>query len=125
VEGGATGIGNKGFQLVGFEESAPGLHRAFEHGGEKESEQFQLKDIQARARKHYISPFDIAFQYGLLGDKDETLKFLSEAYQERCPRLIFWPEEPVFDFLHSGERYRELVKKIGLPPAWDLNAEVR
>jgi len=26
--------------------------------------------------------------------------------------------DPEFDFLHSDERYRALVKKIGLPPAY-------
>jgi TolB-like protein/DNA-binding winged helix-turn-helix (wHTH) protein len=109
----------KGYQLIGYEESAHGLHRAFEHGGEKESEQFQVEDLQTRARKQYISPLDIAIVYGLLRDKVETLKFLGEAYQQRCPQLIFLQKEPVFDFLHSDEHYRELVKKIGLPPAWD------
>jgi hypothetical protein len=31
---------------------------------------------------------------------------------------VFLQKEPAFDFLHSDERYRALVRKIGLPPAY-------
>jgi hypothetical protein len=30
---------------------------------------------------------------------------------------VFLQNEPAFDFLHSDERYRAIVKKIGLPPS--------
>jgi hypothetical protein len=26
--------------------------------------------------------------------------------------------DPAYDFLHSDERYRSIIRKIGLPPAW-------
>jgi hypothetical protein len=48
----------------------------------------------------------------------ETLAALDEAYKQRSPWIIFVQKEPVFDFLHSDERYRTLVKKIGLPAAY-------
>jgi hypothetical protein len=47
------------------------------------------------------------------------LKFLEIAYRERSPWIVFLQKEPVFDFLHSDERYRAIVKKMGLPPAWE------
>jgi hypothetical protein len=50
--------------------------------------------------------------------REETLKFLVVAYQERSPWIVFVQNEPVFDFLHSDPRYRALIKKIGLPPAY-------
>jgi hypothetical protein len=34
------------------------------------------------------------------------------------PWLVFLQKEPVFDFLHSDERYHALVKKTGLLPAY-------
>jgi hypothetical protein len=76
-------------------------------------------DLKARARKQYVSPWDTAFTSAFLGDKEQTLKFLEIAYRERSPWIVFLQKEPVFDFLHSDERYRVLVKKIGLPPAWE------
>jgi hypothetical protein len=32
--------------------------------------------------------------------------------------LIHMQYEPDFDCLHSDERYREIVRKVGLPPAF-------
>jgi hypothetical protein len=52
------------------------------------------------------------------GDKDETMKYLEASYRMHDPDLIFIQNEPLFDFLHSDPRYRALVKKIGLPPAY-------
>jgi hypothetical protein len=70
-----------------------------------------------RARTKYVSPLSLAFDYARLADKEETLRALNVAYRERSPWLIFLQKEPVFDFIHSDERYRALAKKMGLPPA--------
>jgi TolB-like protein/DNA-binding winged helix-turn-helix (wHTH) protein len=97
---------------------AQAFHRAFERGGESAAEQLRLKNILERARKQYVSPYEIANQYALLGDKEHALKFLDVAYRERSPWLPFLQKEPVFDFLHADPSYRTLVAKIGLPPAY-------
>jgi tetratricopeptide (TPR) repeat protein len=108
----------KGLQLDGRPEAAAAAHRAFEKDGEKAVEQWGANDIKARARKGYVSPWDVAFIVAFTGDKDETLKYLEAAYREHSPSLIGLQNEPVLDFLHSEPRYRVLVKKIGLPPAY-------
>jgi hypothetical protein len=46
-----------------------------------------------------------------LGDKDQTLKFLEQAYGERTPWLIMIRNEPIFDLVHSDPRYQVLVGK--------------
>jgi len=46
------------------------------------------------------------------------MKYLEASYRMHDPDLIFIQNEPLFDFLHSDPRYRALVKKIGLPPAY-------
>lgn len=107
----------EGMRLIGNAKMAEAEHRAFERGGEKAVEQLGVDDIKATARKQYVASWDIASQYAYLGDKEETLKFLEAAYQDRCPWIVFLQNEPIFDFLHAEPRYQELVKKIGLPPA--------
>jgi hypothetical protein len=32
--------------------------------------------------------------------------------------MVFLQSDPQFDFLHSAERYRALVEKMGFPPAY-------
>jgi hypothetical protein len=53
-----------------------------------------------------------------LGRKEETIRYLEESYRERSPDLVFLQSDPNFDFLHSDPRYRAIVKKMGLPPAY-------
>jgi TolB-like protein/DNA-binding winged helix-turn-helix (wHTH) protein/Tfp pilus assembly protein PilF len=108
----------EGLRLAGDKKGAVDAHQAFEKGGERAVEQWGVSDLKARARKKYVSPFDMASQYAYLGQKEETLRFLEEAYRERSPWLVFLQNEPIFDFLHSDEHYRTIVKKIGLPPAY-------
>jgi len=106
-------------RMSGDPEIADSYHRAFARGGEKAAALVGVNELKSKARKKYLSPWEMAFESALLGydGKEETLKFLEAAYQERSPGIVFLQNEPVFDFLHSDPRYRALVKKIGLPPA--------
>jgi hypothetical protein len=100
------------------EKAAAEIRRTYERGGRKAVLQLQLNDLKIRCHKEHISPFDLADAYAALGMKDETLQKLGDAYREHSPALVFLQDEPVFDFLHSDERYHELVKKIGLTPTY-------
>jgi len=107
----------EGLRLTGGPTAVAAAHHAFEAGGERAVEEWSEKDITARARKEYVSPFDIASRYACLGNKEMTLKYLEDALREHSAWLVFIQNEPLFDFLHSDERYRAIVKKMRLPPA--------
>jgi len=107
-----------GQRLAGNPKLAEAEHQAFERNGEKGVEEFEVNEIKTRARKQYVSSWDIAFHYALLADKEKTLKYLEAAYGEHLTDLVFLQKQPVFDLLHSDERYRALVRKMGLPPAF-------
>jgi TolB-like protein/DNA-binding winged helix-turn-helix (wHTH) protein/Tfp pilus assembly protein PilF len=100
------------------EKAAAEIHRANERGGRRAVLQLRLDDLKARSRKDYVSPFDLAEAYSDLGMKDEALRELGDAYGEHSMDLVFLQQEPNFDFMHSDQRYRALVKKIGLVPAY-------
>jgi len=104
-------------RLTGTPDAVAAVHQTFETGGERAVEEWGVKDVTARARKGYVSPFDIASRYACLGNKEMTLKYLEDALREHSAWLVFIQNEPLFDFLHSDERYRAIVKKMGLPPA--------
>jgi TolB-like protein len=105
-------------RLTGSPEAVAAAHQAFEAGGERAVAEWRVRDTTARARKGYVSPFDVATSYAYLRNKEETLKYLDDALREHSAWLVFIQNEPLFDFLHSDERYRAIVKKIGLPPAY-------
>jgi TolB-like protein/DNA-binding winged helix-turn-helix (wHTH) protein len=110
-----------GNRIAGNPKMAEAEHEAFQRSGEKGAEEFGVNAIKTRALTEHVLPFDMAVAYAFLGDKETTLKYLEDAYQGHSQDLVFLQKQPVFDFLHSDERYRELVKKIGLPPAWEAS----
>jgi TolB-like protein/DNA-binding winged helix-turn-helix (wHTH) protein len=99
-------------------EAAAQVHRAYVRGGRRAVLQLRLEDLKTRSRDDYVSPFDLAEAYADLGMKDEAFSELADAYREHSMDLVFLQQEPNFDFMHSDPRYRALVKKIGLVPAY-------
>ena len=89
-----------------------------ERGVEPAEGELLLKQDQDRTLKPYVSSIHLAYDYAFLKRKEEALDALEDAFRERDPWMVFLQKEPVFDFLHSDERYRALVRKMGLPPAY-------
>jgi Tfp pilus assembly protein PilF len=96
---------------------ATAVHEAFARGHYSAVLSMQLDELKKQSKKEYVSPMAFASDFGELHRKDETLRYLEEAYGERSPGLAWVQHSPEFDFLHGDQRYRALIKKIGLPPA--------
>jgi tetratricopeptide (TPR) repeat protein len=106
----------KMLSLIGDEQSAVSVRRAFERGGWNAMLQWQLSHFEHGTR--YFSPAFLAYDYVQLGDREKSLALLEQGYQQRSPNLLRIQNYPVFDPLHSEERYRSIIKRIGLPPAY-------
>jgi hypothetical protein len=44
------------------------------------------------------------------------MAYLERAYEERNPWIMYLQSDPVMDFLRSSPRFRDLIRRIGLPP---------
>ena len=92
----------------------------------------QLKDVYARSGwKAYLQmsidllmhdsqqtvfpPFVIASFYARLGNNDEAMKALEKGYEEREFRMTLLSVSAEFDGLRSDPRFRDLVRRMGLP----------
>ena len=67
------------------------------------------------AKRRYVDPSEIAYDYAALGDKEQTFAWLDKARAEKAGGL-----EPVkivraLDQWHSDPRYIDLLKSLGLP----------
>jgi serine/threonine protein kinase/Flp pilus assembly protein TadD len=71
------------------------------------------KALQQIAELPSIQPYMKAMIYNFLGEKVLTFKWLEKAYHDDFTLIWRLKEEPVFDNLHSDQRYQELIKKIG------------
>jgi len=62
-----------------------------------------------------LPPFVIATFHARLGDNDEAIQWLEKGYEERDFRMTLLSVSPEFDGLRSDPRFRELVRRMGLP----------
>jgi TolB-like protein/DNA-binding winged helix-turn-helix (wHTH) protein len=105
-------------QLRGYSDKAASIRRAVAEGGYKSLLREQLSSLGQRSATHYVSPVYLALLYAQLGQKEEALSLLEEGYRQRSPQLLWIQTDPAFDFLHADERYRSIIKRIGLPPIY-------
>ena len=68
-----------------------------------------------RAYQRYVSPYNIAMIYNGLGERDEALAWLERGYREREPRMVLLKAEPKWNNLRDDPRFRDLVRRVGLP----------
>jgi len=104
--------------LQGWTNSAAAIHRQFERGGYKAVVLGQLDYYKKLSEKQYVSRLDLARYEAQLGRREETLALLEEGYQQHDPELLWIQNDPAYDFLHGDERYRSIIRRIGLPPAY-------
>ena len=105
-------------QLAGEKEQLAEQVQVYRRGGFRAVLEWEVDVLKRKAAKQYVSPTEFVDAYAQLGSKEETVRYLEESYQERAPRLVFLQSDPTLDFLHSDPRYRAIVNKMGLPPAY-------
>jgi TolB-like protein/cytochrome c-type biogenesis protein CcmH/NrfG len=74
-----------------------------------------LRELQQLGGPRYISPLYFAAVYTGLGEKSKALDWLEKAFEERNDRLIYLGVDPISDPLRSEARFRDLVRRVGLP----------
>ena len=67
------------------------------------------------SQREYVSPFEIARYYGLMGDSDHTFEWLEKAFAERSGRMEYVKTEDSLEPFHSDPRYIDLLKRMSLP----------
>jgi len=82
--------------------------------GRLEQAQKVLAELNQLSRKSYVAPIWLAMVYVGLGDKEQALRFLEKAYEERSCMLLSIKSDPIWAPLRSEPRFIALLKKTGL-----------
>jgi TolB-like protein/DNA-binding winged helix-turn-helix (wHTH) protein/Tfp pilus assembly protein PilF len=88
---------------------------AYQRAGYAGALQVLLNDLLEKSRHEYVSPLRIAELYTLLGNKDEAFVWLEKAFQEHTGDLMKLNSYPLWDPLRSDRRFKDLVRRVGLP----------
>jgi tetratricopeptide (TPR) repeat protein len=74
-----------------------------------------IEELKKEKQREYVSPFEIARYYALMGDRDHTFEWLEKAYAERSDSMGYIKDEDSLEPFYSDPRYIDLLKRMGLP----------
>jgi eukaryotic-like serine/threonine-protein kinase len=99
--------------LYGYPEMASALAKTYAQSGYEAAMRLAAKQFE-QALGNAVSPTWIAEIYTHLGDKNSAMQWLERGYAER-DGFVVTLRDPVWDLLRSDPRFRDLVRRIGLP----------
>jgi tetratricopeptide (TPR) repeat protein len=90
------------------------LGNAYARAGQVREARKILAELIEYVGKHEIGRYEIALVYSGLGDKDEALAWLEEAYKTHSEGLTNLKIDPCLDPLRSDPRFADLLRRTGL-----------
>jgi len=62
-----------------------------------------------------VDPAKIAIEYGFLGDKEQTLRWLEKGFAGKSEMLTMLKVNRAFDFMRSDPNFQDLIRRVGSP----------
>ena len=108
----------KAIPLMGGSEWAltrGGLTHLYAITGKHSEALAMLDELKQLATREYVPAPSMALAYAGLGDKDQAFAWLEKGYEERAFQMQWLTVEPRWDSLRPDPRFKDLVKRVGLP----------
>jgi TolB-like protein/DNA-binding winged helix-turn-helix (wHTH) protein/Tfp pilus assembly protein PilF len=107
----------KALQLSGTDDTDLMLDLGFAYAlaGNREEAGRILDKLKSLRERDIVPSGSIGILYGALGDLNEAFVWLQKAYEERDPQLTYLKAGRRFEPLRQDPRFRELVRRVGLP----------
>jgi eukaryotic-like serine/threonine-protein kinase len=94
------------------------LASTFAASGRREEALKIAGQLQDRAASQHVDPTLIAFIHIELRDRDEAIRWLQQAYEDRSIFMTWIATEPRFDWLRDDPRFQQIERLVaGGPPA--------
>ena len=108
-------VHREGDVLGEFPDVLGSLGYAYAISGRRPEALNALERLALLNAKGFDSPTNVAFVHLGLGDTNQALNLLLEAFRDKESWLVFNCQNPIFDSMRSDPRFVELMKEIGLP----------
>jgi hypothetical protein len=73
-----------------------------------------LEELYARRTRGYVPAITIALLHAALGEAEQAVDALWDAYEERSSPLMWMKVDPWLDGLRGHARFMELMDRVGL-----------
>ena len=90
------------------------LGRAYAKSQKKHEANEMLNELNERAKRQYVSAYEVAKIYVALGNSEQAFQLLEKAYAEHSFHLANLNVCPQFKSVRSDPRFQDLVQRIGL-----------
>ena len=77
--------------------------------------QSSLEGLEQVSKQRYVSAYNIAQIHARLQQKDQTLAWLENAFNQRDSQLPYMRVEPAFDEIRSDPRFQQLLQRLSMP----------
>jgi TolB-like protein/DNA-binding winged helix-turn-helix (wHTH) protein/Flp pilus assembly protein TadD len=91
------------------------LGRSFALAGDSRKAAEVRRKIEHFSGKGFVWPYDAALFYAASGDNDRAFEWLQRDQKERDGWLLFLKVDPRLSALRSDPRFRDLLRRVGLP----------
>ncbi len=106
----------KAFEMSdGTVEVGGGLGHALGLAGEYDIAKQMADYYTLAAEENYLPPVQRAFIHIGIGEHDEAIELLNQAYDENSWFLVFIRVEPWYDPIRGDERFNEIMKRMKFP----------
>jgi TolB-like protein/DNA-binding winged helix-turn-helix (wHTH) protein/Flp pilus assembly protein TadD len=85
---------------------------AFARWGHKSDATAALRRMNELTKEEYVTPYGVALIFAGLNDKEQAIKWLQNAYEDRSHWLVWLNSDPRFDNVRSDPRFQELLLRM-------------
>lgn len=101
-------------ELTGCGPEVTNIGYVYAQAGRIDEARSVIAELQWRAAQSYVSPYPIALVHAGLGEADQAFFWLERAREDRTHWLVFLKAEPKLDNIRNDQRFRELLRQVGL-----------
>jgi eukaryotic-like serine/threonine-protein kinase len=104
-------LNNNADELAAIQEITPILKTS----GYKAAIARYIEILKLRSERTRVDPGKVAYEYGFLGDKEQTFVWLEKAYAAKDEEMSLLRTNRCYDFIRTDPRFLDLIKRVGLP----------
>lgn len=88
---------------------------ALAKAGRRDEAEAILDDLRNPASQRSVSDAGVALILASLGEMEQALEWLEQAFERRCFWLVYLNVDPCYDSLRNEQRFRSLVRRMRFP----------